>query len=168
MGPLILPHIPQLASETRLCTNEKGRPYHLDSSLFFQKIPTGFASNKMQVHSKCSINISYCFICHAMNLSRDYSVQSLSHVRLFVTQQTSTPGFPVHHQLLELAQTHVHSVGDAIQPSHPLSLLFSSCLQSFPASGSSLISQLLQNENYVTIQNVTNVPYKQKQQNMPT
>ena len=33
----------------------------------------------------------------------------------------STPGFPVHHQLLELAQTHVHRVGDAIQPSHPLS-----------------------------------------------
>ena len=32
----------------------------------------------------------------------------------------STPGFPVHHLLPELAQTHVHSVGDAIQPSHPL------------------------------------------------
>ena len=33
----------------------------------------------------------------------------------------STPGLPVHHHLLELAQTHVHSVGDASQPSHPLS-----------------------------------------------
>ena len=33
----------------------------------------------------------------------------------------SMPGFPVHHQLLELAQTHVHQVSDAIQPSHPLS-----------------------------------------------
>ena len=33
----------------------------------------------------------------------------------------STPGFPVHHLLLELAQTHMHQVGDAIQPSHPLS-----------------------------------------------
>ena len=32
----------------------------------------------------------------------------------------SIPGFPVHHQLPELAQTHVHWVGDAIQPSHPL------------------------------------------------
>ena len=31
-----------------------------------------------------------------------------------------TPGFPVHHQLPELTQTHVHQVGDAIQPSHPL------------------------------------------------
>ena len=33
----------------------------------------------------------------------------------------SMPGFPVPHQLLELAQTHVHRVGDAIQPSHPQS-----------------------------------------------
>ena len=33
----------------------------------------------------------------------------------------NTPGFPVLHHLLELAQTHVHWVGDAIQPSHPLS-----------------------------------------------
>ena len=32
----------------------------------------------------------------------------------------STPGLPVHHQLLEFAQTHVHWVSDAIQPSHPL------------------------------------------------
>ena len=31
----------------------------------------------------------------------------------------STPGLPVHHQLLEFTQTHVHRVGDAIQPSHP-------------------------------------------------
>ena len=33
----------------------------------------------------------------------------------------STPGFPVYHQLPELAQTHVHRIRDAIQPSHPLS-----------------------------------------------
>ena len=33
----------------------------------------------------------------------------------------SMPGFPVHHQLLELTQIHVHRVSDAIQPSHPLS-----------------------------------------------
>ena len=43
----------------------------------------------------------------------------------------SKPGLPVHHQLPESTQTHVHWVGDAIQPSHPLS-----SPQSFPASGS--------------------------------
>ena len=50
----------------------------------------------------------------------------------------STPGLPVHHQVSELAQTHVHWVSDATQPSHPLF----SCLQSFPASGSFSMSQL--------------------------
>ena len=43
------------------------------------------------------------------------SVQSLIHVRPSDTMNRSTPGLPVHHQ------THVHQVGDAIQPSHPLS-----------------------------------------------
>ena len=94
----------------------------------------------------------------------------------------STPGFPVHHQFPEFTQTQVHWVGDAIQPSHPLSspsppafnlsqhqspslshggfsnsfplsqwchpaisssvAPFSSCPQSFPASGSFPMSQL--------------------------
>ena len=45
----------------------------------------------------------------------------------------SMPDFPVHHQLPKLSQTHVHRVGDAIQPSHPLLVPFSSCLHSFPA-----------------------------------
>jgi len=39
---------------------------------------------------------------------------------LLDSMDCSTPGFPVHHQLLEFTQTHVHWVGDAIQPSHPL------------------------------------------------
>ena len=49
------------------------------------------------------------------------SVQSLRHVQLFVTLWTAAcQASLVHHQLPELAQTHVHQVGDAIQPSHPL------------------------------------------------
>ena len=51
----------------------------------------------------------------------------------------STTGFPVHHQLLEFAQTQVYQVRDAIKPSHPV-IPFSS-LQSFLASGSFLMSQ---------------------------
>ena len=43
----------------------------------------------------------------------------------------STPGLPVHHQLPELTQTHVHWVSDAIQPSHPLSAV-SHCFHWFP------------------------------------
>ena len=53
------------------------------------------------------------------------SLQSLSCVWLFVTpKDCSMPGLPVHHQLPELTQTHVHRVSDAIQPPsspHPLS-----------------------------------------------
>ena len=51
----------------------------------------------------------------------------------------SMPGLPVYHQLPEFAQTHVHWVSDAIQPSHPLSSL--SPAQPFPASGSFQMSQ---------------------------
>ena len=49
------------------------------------------------------------------------SVQSLSHVWLCDPMNHSTPGLPVHHQLPEFTQTYIHQVGDAIQPSHPLS-----------------------------------------------
>ena len=49
-----------------------------------------------------------------------FSIQSLS-LTLWDPMDCSTPSFPVHHQLLELVQTHVHRVGNAIQPSHPLS-----------------------------------------------
>ena len=50
------------------------------------------------------------------------------------TMDYSTSGFPVHHEFLGLAQTHVHRVSDAFQASH--SLVLFSCLQSFPASKS--------------------------------
>ena len=67
------------------------------------------------------------------------SVQFSSVIQLCLTlcdpMDCRTPGFPVHHQLPEPTQTHVHCISDAIQPSHPQSSPFSSCLQSFPASG---------------------------------
>ena len=69
------------------------------------------------------------------------SVLVLSCVWLCDPMDCSTPGLPVHQQLLELAQTHVHWVGDAIQPFRPLSSPFSSCPHSFPASGSFPMSQ---------------------------
>ena len=54
----------------------------------------------------------------------------------------SLPGFSVHHQFPSSPETHVHQVGDAIQPSHPLSSpAFSFCLQFSPASESFQMSQ---------------------------
>ena len=54
----------------------------------------------------------------------------------------SIPGFPVHHQLLELTQTHVYWVSDAIKPSHPLSSPSPPAFNLSPASGSLPMSQL--------------------------
>ena len=89
-------------------------------------------------------------VCHPQKFTPSFVLSLLPvclHILLFCSIQScpafydsmdcSTPGFPVHHQLPELAQTHVHQVGDAIQPSHPL-------LSPSPpaASGSFPVSQL--------------------------
>ena len=62
-------------------------------------------------------------LSHFSNISVQFSsVQSLSCVRPFVTPWIAArqASLPVHHQLPEFTQTHVHQVSDAIQPSHPL------------------------------------------------
>ena len=53
--------------------------------------------------------------------SVQFSLVSQSHLTLCDSMDCSTPGLPVHHQLQEFTQTHVHWVRDAIQPSYPLS-----------------------------------------------
>ena len=66
---------------------------------------------------KICINFMFCI------LNRIYFT-SVQFIRSVMSDSDpmdcSTPGFPVHHQLLELTQTHVHQVGDAIQPSRLL------------------------------------------------
>ena len=72
-------------------------------------------------------------------------LSSVAHLGLTLCNPVdcSTPGFPVPHQLPKLAQTHVHWVSDAILPSHSLSSPSPPHpLQSFPSSGSFLMSQL--------------------------
>ena len=70
------------------------------------------------------------------------SVQLQSLPTLCNPMDHSTLGLPVHHQLLEFTQTHVHWVGDAIQPSHPLSSPSPPAPNPSPASESFPISQL--------------------------
>ena len=55
------------------------------------------------------------------NLVTQFSSVTQSCLTLCDPMNRSTPGLPVHHQIPEFTQTHVHRVGDAIQPSHPLS-----------------------------------------------
>ena len=58
--------------------------------------------------------------CPKIALRSQFSSVTQSSPTLCDPMDYSMPGFPVHHQLPELAQTHVHWAGDAIQPSHPL------------------------------------------------
>ena len=58
---------------------------------------------------------------HRADLTVQFSFSSVAQSCLCDPMNRSTPGLPVHHQLLEFTQTHVHRVSDAIQPSHPLS-----------------------------------------------
>ena len=66
----------------------------------------------------------YLFI-HMCRHSKMFQFSSVAQMgpTLWNPMDCSTSGFPVHHQLLELTQIHVHQVCDAIQPSHPLSSL---------------------------------------------
>ena len=68
-------------------------------------------------------NVSWC--SHYGERSGDSSVQFSSVTQSCLTlcdpMACSRPGFPVHHQLLELAQINVHQISNAVQPSHPLS-----------------------------------------------
>ena len=59
-------------------------------------------------------------IPEASILAVQFSSVAQSCLTLCNPMDYSTPRFPVHHQLAESIQTHVHCIGDAIQPSHPL------------------------------------------------
>ena len=68
---------------------------------------------------------TYHFVLYFRSKTKNLSIQfrsvAQSCLTLWDPMNRSTPGLPVHHQLPESTQTHVHRVGDAIQPSHPLS-----------------------------------------------
>ena len=91
------------------------------------------------------VPMQYCSLQHwtLLSLPETSTVQLSSVAQLCPTRcdpiDCSTSGLPVHHQLPEFTQTHLHWVGDAIQSSSVIP--FSSCLQSFPVSGSFQMSQ---------------------------
>ena len=82
-------------------------------------------------------SLNWCNLCRVQHI-QNQSAELFCRVQFFPTHH-SMPGLHVHHQLLESTQNHVHWVSDAIQPSV---VPFSSCPQSFPASGSFQMSQL--------------------------
>ena len=81
----------------------------------------GILKSLLQHHSSKE-SILLCSAFFMAQLSHPYiSLVTQSCPSLCDPVDCSMPGFPVHHQLLELTQTHVHWISDAIQPSHPLS-----------------------------------------------
>ena len=107
------------------CVTQRVQPGALWQPRWWDSVGSGREAQKgeacvhLMADSDCSVQFS--------------SVQSLSRVWLFATfsrsvvsdslwpHESQHTGFPVHHQLPDFTQTHAHRVGDAIQPSHPLS-----------------------------------------------
>ena len=86
-------------------------------------ICSDFGAKKMKSDTVCTFSLFICLEVmgpDAMIFVQFGSVTQSCPI-LCDPMDCSTPGLPVHYQLLELTQTHVHCVSDAIQPSHPLS-----------------------------------------------
>ena len=78
------------------------------------------AGMNVGVYASLSVMV-FSGICPAVRLlGHQFSSVAQLCLTLCETMNHSMPGLPVHHQLLEFTQTHVHPAGDAIQPSHPL------------------------------------------------
>ena len=86
-------------------------PWHVESSRTRDRTHVPCTGRQILIH------------CTTREAHRSLSVQCSSVTpscpTLYNPMDCSTPGLPVHHQLPELTQTHVHRVGDVIQPSHP-------------------------------------------------
>ena len=74
---------------------------------------------RIQLGASCMVKSSFCLFLSTFSVQ--FSSFAQSYQTICDPMDCSTPGLPVHHQLPELTQTHVHGVGDAIQPFHPLS-----------------------------------------------
>ena len=92
---------------------------HRLQSMGSQRVGHNWATSLFLFFKKNGIFVQWNFRQKNMNSSVQFSPSVTSD--FCDPMECSAPGFPVHHQLPELAQTHVHHVSDAIQPSHPLS-----------------------------------------------
>ena len=111
-----------------------------------------FIFNKISLYIQNTLIFWKCSLAFFSSLSpwQFSSVQFSSFAQSCLTpcdpMNRSTPGLPVHHQLPEFTQTHVHWVGDAIQPSRPLSSP-SPPAPTLPASGSFPVSRLFASDS---------------------
>ena len=98
---------------------------HSNPLQYSSKIHCYFSKKEYFLKSSWWHRFAFLSVLYRKSLLNDLSVQFRSVTQSCPTlcnpMNRSTPGLPVHHQLPEFTQTHVHQVGDAIQPFHPLS-----------------------------------------------
>ena len=94
--------------------------HHVHSSFisYSQKLGTVQVSITWLIYKE---TVAYLYKTPLLSNSVQFSSVTQSCPTLCDPMNCTTPGLPVHHQLTEFTQTHVHRVSDAIQPSHPLS-----------------------------------------------
>ena len=83
------------------------------------EIIVAYSTSSIQNSFNIKMSFFFFFKYHRWNGSVQFNSVTLSCPTLCDPMNHSTPGLPVHLQLPEFTQTHVHQVGDAIQPSHP-------------------------------------------------
>ena len=97
---------------------------HFEGKLLIYKINPLLNSSHSLIAYNMKIVLSKIFLYYVLLISfrsNQFSSVAQSCLTLCDPMNHSTPGLPVHHQLPESTQTHVHCVSDAIQPPHPLS-----------------------------------------------
>ena len=87
---------------------------------FFVVLQRVWHDKQLSMHARMLVSVIKISICKRINGFQFSSVTQLC-LTISDPMNCSTPGLPVHHQLPESTQTHVHWIGDAIQPFHPLS-----------------------------------------------
>ena len=108
-------HDPHVSYVTTLVTQDSS--IH---SLIHSFTHSCYSRKQHETHQRC-ISFLPCFSFWGHQIRSDQiSPVAQSCPTLCHPMNCSTPGLPVHHQLPEFTQTHVHRVSDAIQPSHPL------------------------------------------------
>ena len=107
-----LPSTKQQEGEACCKVNTRYRVYLAQSQreMVWSAVPAEFGGRKVNFVADMQSSVQFCAVAQSCPTLCD-------------PMNRSTPGLPVHHQLPEFTQTHVHRVGDAIQPSHPLSPL---------------------------------------------
>ena len=105
--------------------------------------PTQYLVGELLRSSKCKeLEIAVCLASGQVPEVYCYFSATQLSLTLWDTMACNMPGLAVPHHLPEFAQVHVHRIIDAIQPSHPLTIIFSFSSQSFPASGKFPLSWL--------------------------